>query len=77
MKSVAEFLTSPHPTAFSFEVLPPLRGKGIEQVYKAIDRLVEFSQHISTLRPIVQKLSIERSRKAFSNASTSAPVLAQ
>ena len=43
MKSVAEFLLSSHPTAFSFEVLPPLRGKGIEQVYKAIDRLVEFS----------------------------------
>lgn len=43
MKSVAEFLSSSHPTAFSFEVLPPLRGKGIEQVYKTIDKLVEFN----------------------------------
>ena len=43
MNSVAEFLSSSHPTAFSFEVLPPLRGRGIEQVYNAIDRLVEFN----------------------------------
>ena len=40
--SVAEFLQSPHPTAFSFEVLPPMRGRGIHQLYAHIDKLMEF-----------------------------------
>ena len=40
--SVAEFLQSPHPTAFSFEVLPPMRGRGIHQLYTHIDKLMEF-----------------------------------
>ena len=29
-------------TLFSFEVLPPLKGKGIEAIYEAIDPLIEF-----------------------------------
>ena len=41
--SVASFLQSAHPTAFSFEVLPPLRGKSIESVYRTIDRLMPFN----------------------------------
>ena len=43
MSSVAEFLQSDHPTAFSFEVLPPVKGKSIEQIYKTIDRLKDFN----------------------------------
>ena len=41
--SVAEFLTAEHDTAFSIEVLPPVRGKSIEQVFKTLDKLVEFN----------------------------------
>lgn len=41
--NVAQFLAVEHPTAFSFEVLPPVRGKSIEQVYKTIDRLMPFN----------------------------------
>ncbi len=41
--SVASFLASPHATAFSFEVLPPARGKSIESVYRTIDRLMPFA----------------------------------
>ena len=41
--SVAEFLNSPHETAFSFEVLPPVKGHSIEQIYKTIDRLRQFN----------------------------------
>ncbi|MCQ2198294.1 MAG: methylenetetrahydrofolate reductase [NAD(P)H] [Paludibacteraceae bacterium] len=41
--SVSEFLTSKHETAFSFEVLPPLRGKGIDQVYNTIERLLPYN----------------------------------
>ena len=41
--SVAEFLNSQHETAFSFEVLPPVKGHSIEQIYKTIDRLRQFN----------------------------------
>ena len=30
-------------TAFSFEVLPPMRGKSMESVYRTIDRLMPFN----------------------------------
>ena len=43
MSSVAAFLSAEHKTAFSFEVLPPVRGKSIEQVFKTIDRLMPFN----------------------------------
>ena len=40
--SVSEILSTTHSTLFSFEVLPPLRGKNIEQIYQTIDRLMKF-----------------------------------
>lgn len=43
MSSVAQFLASPHPTAFSFEILPPVRGKSISGTYSDIDKLMEFA----------------------------------
>lgn len=41
--SVADFLASNHETAFSIEVLPPVRGKSIEQIFKTIERLLPFN----------------------------------
>ncbi len=41
--SVASFLAAEHDTAFSFEVLPPVRGKSIESVFATIDRLMPFN----------------------------------
>lgn len=41
--SVSDFLNSQHETAFSFEVLPPVKGHSIEQIYKTIDRLRQFN----------------------------------
>lgn len=41
--SVASFLTAEHSTAFSFEVLPPVRGKSIESLYRSIERLMPFN----------------------------------
>ena len=41
--SIASYLAAEHPTAFSIEVLPPIRGKSIEQVFKTIDRLMPFN----------------------------------
>lgn len=40
--SVTEILQQTDKTLFSFEVLPPLRGKSIDQIYSTIDRLMPF-----------------------------------
>jgi methylenetetrahydrofolate reductase (NADPH) len=40
--SVVERIKGAQSTAFSFELLPPLKGNGIETVYKTIDALREF-----------------------------------
>lgn len=40
--SVVEKISSAKSTAFSFELLPPLKGSGIEPVYNTIDALREF-----------------------------------
>lgn len=42
MESIASFLASDHPTAFSFEMLPPLRGNSIEKSLAGIEPLLEF-----------------------------------
>ncbi|MEG1574273.1 MAG: methylenetetrahydrofolate reductase [NAD(P)H] [Bacteroidales bacterium] len=39
---VIELIKNSTTTAFSFEVLPPLKGNSIERVYKTIDTLREF-----------------------------------
>lgn len=39
---VIDLINSNQKTAFSFEILPPLKGTGIERVYKTIDTLREF-----------------------------------
>ena len=41
--TVTEILRNTDKTLFSFEVLPPLRGKSIDQIYKTIDRLIDFN----------------------------------
>jgi len=40
--SVVERIKSSGKTAFSFELLPPLKGNGMETVYRTIDALREF-----------------------------------
>lgn len=40
---ISELLTGGGGTAFSFEVLPPLKGTGIEGLKRTIDRLREFN----------------------------------
>lgn len=42
MSSVASFLKSNHDTAFSFEVLPPLRGNSIDSLFSSVERLMQF-----------------------------------
>lgn len=39
---VIDLITSTDKTAFSFEILPPIKGKGIDTLYQTIDTLREF-----------------------------------
>lgn len=41
--TVAQILSNNKETAFSFEVLPPLKGNSIDKVFNTIDRLKEFN----------------------------------
>lgn len=43
METVAEFLKSEHPTAFSFEILPPLRGNSVDSTFSNVRKLMEFN----------------------------------
>ncbi len=40
---VTEHLKKATGTLFSFEILPPLKGKGIEDIYRGIDPLMDFN----------------------------------
>lgn len=43
MKTITDLITHNNgKTAFSFEILPPLKGNSIEKVYNIIDKLIEF-----------------------------------
>ena len=39
---ISELINKGDKTAFSFELLPPLKGNSINKLFKAIDRLKEF-----------------------------------
>lgn len=41
--NIIELLNTHNGPAFSFEILPPLKGKGIAQLFASIDKLMEFS----------------------------------
>ncbi len=40
--TVTELINKKDKTAFSFEILPPLKGNDIQKVYNIIDKLIEF-----------------------------------
>lgn len=40
---VTEYINNADKTLFSFEIIPPLKGKGIECLYEGIDPLMEFN----------------------------------
>jgi methylenetetrahydrofolate reductase (NADPH) len=43
MKKVIDYLNGKGGTAFSFEILPPLKGNSIGRIYGIVDRLIEFA----------------------------------
>lgn len=60
--SVASFLAAEHSTAFSFEVLPPVKGKSIEQVFNTIERLLPFN-------PAYVNITTHRTDKVYREVS--------
>ena len=55
---VADLIQKENTCGFSFEVLPPLKGKGITQIYNTIDRLREFN-------PLYINITTHRSEFVF------------
>lgn len=47
--TVADIINEAKSTVFSFELLPPLKGKKIDKVYKTIDSLIEFNPKFITI----------------------------
>lgn len=42
MTTVTELINKDSKTAFSFEILPPMKGNSIQRVYDIVDKLIEF-----------------------------------
>ena len=42
MTKITEYIKNSDKTLFSFEILPPLKGESIQQLFKAIEPLMEF-----------------------------------
>ena len=40
---VTDYIKNSNKTIFSFEIIPPLKGKGIEDICEGIDPLMEFN----------------------------------
>ncbi len=71
MGSVASFLAAEHQTAFSFEILPPLRGNNIAQTYRNIERLLEFKPAYINITTHRTEVAYHAEGDGFFRATTS------
>ena len=56
---VIDLIRNSKSTAFSFEILPPLKGNSIQKVYNVIDKLKEFDPKYINITPIIASSSIK------------------
>lgn len=63
---IIDLIHSNEKTAFSFEILPPLKGTGIEKLYDTIDTLREFD-------PKYINITTHRSEYVYKDLAESAP----
>lgn len=56
--NIPQLLASTNGRGFSFEVLPPLKGKNIETLFRGIDKLIEFN-------PLYVNITTHRSELVF------------
>lgn len=62
MKVSELIFSKPNETGFSFEVLPPLKGKSIDHLFKNIDALIEF-------KPLYINITTHRSEMVFKSTT--------
>lgn len=60
--NISEILSQATTPKFSFEVLPPLKGRGIEQIFSNIDKLIEY-------KPIYINITTHRSEMVYKNTA--------
>ena len=72
--SVINNILNSKKTAFSFELLPPLKGNGIGGVYKTIDALKEFDPKYINITTTGARLSFVNCRMDCLNNKPSATV---
>ena len=70
---VIDLINSNEKTAFSFEILPPLKGTGIEKLYQTIDTLREFDPQIHQHHHAPQRVRVQRPRQRIVPAKPPAP----
>lgn len=75
--NVAESIKNTKKTLFSFEVLPPLKGKGIEGIYNTIDPLLEFNPQFINITTHCEQYepSGKRSRKRPGTVAVAAAIM--
>lgn len=62
MIKVTDIISNLKKPGFSFEVLPPLKGRGIEQIFKNVDRLKEFD-------PLYINITTHRSEMVYKSTA--------
>ena len=62
MINVTDIISNLKKPGFSFEVLPPLKGRGIEQIFKNVDRLKEFD-------PLYINITTHRSEMVYKSTA--------
>jgi methylenetetrahydrofolate reductase (NADPH) len=64
--TVIGYIDQAKETIISFEILPPLKGKGITAIYEHLDPLMEF-------KPSFINVTYHRSETMFKNNRTAIP----
>ena len=70
---VIDLINSNEKTAFSFEILPPLKGTGIEKLYQTIDTLREFDPKYINITTHRSEYVYQRPRQRIVPAKPPAP----
>ena len=62
---VIDLIRNSKSTAFSFEILPPLKGNSIQKVYNVIDKLKEFDPKYINITSHHSEFAINLTRRKF------------
>ncbi|MDA3883755.1 MAG: methylenetetrahydrofolate reductase [Bacteroidales bacterium] len=60
--SVSQIVQKSSKTLFSFEVLPPLRGKGIDSVYNTVEPLIQYNPSFITITSHREQYDVQNNK---------------